>query len=319
MVIGGVVAVALLAFALFFAFGRNGKHKTVWHEYRAEFGSIRSVVSTTATIKPQNRLEIKSPVSGRIDEILVKEGDFVRKGQLLALVSSTDRAALIDAASQQGKGEVDYWKKVYKQTALISPINGQVIVSSLYPGQTITTSDDVFVLSDRLIVKADVDETDIGNVRLGQKTLITLDAYPDIRVYGRVDHIYYESTLVNNVNIYHVDIAPDSVPEVFRSGMSANVDITVREKSNVVLLPIAAVHNRDGRTFVTVRGATADSVRRLPVQTGLKDDNNVEIVAGLQAGQAVVVRDTTYSLPKNKSGNNPFMPQRRPTQQGGGR
>ena len=316
---GSAVVVAVIAGALFFTTGRKGKSEVTVREYPVQVGSIRTAVSTTATIKPQNRVEIKSPVNGRIDEILVKEGDFVRKGQVLVLVSSAERAALLDAATLKGKGETDYWKRVYNQTALISPIDGQVIVSSLNPGQTITTADPVVVLSDRLIVKAEVDETDIGSVKLGQKAEISLDAYPDIKVSGVVNRIYYESKLVNNVNIYQVDLVPETVPEVFRSGMSANVNIVVREKENVLLLPISAVRSRNGGSFVSVKGASNDSVRRVAVQTGLKDDSSVEIAAGLSAGDVVVVSDTTFVLPKSKSGTNPFVPQRRPPQQGAGR
>jgi macrolide-specific efflux system membrane fusion protein len=316
---GSAIAVVIIAGILFITNGKKGKSEVTLREYPVQVGSIRTAVSTTATVKPQNRLEIKSPVNGRIDEILVKEGESVRKGQVLVLVSSTERAALLDAATQKGKGEIDYWKKVYNQTALISPIDGQVIVSSLNPGQTITTSDPVVVLSDRFIVKADVDETDIGNVKLGQKAEISLDAYPDISVTGVVDHIYYESKLVNNVNIYQVDLLPESVPGVFRSGMSANVNIVVREKDNVMLLPLKAVRMRNGHSFVSVRGGSGDSLRKVAVQTGLKDDSNVEIVGGLTSGDVVVVRDTTFALPKSKNGTNPFMPQRRPPQQGPGR
>ena len=303
-----VAAIVLAAGFFFFRSSFDGKSKVTYKEYRPEIGAIRQMVSTTATIKPQNRLEIKSPVGGRIDKILVKEGDFVKKGQVLALVSSTERAALLDAATQKGQSEIDYWNKVYNQTALISPIDGQVIVSNLNPGQTITTNDAVLVLSDRLIVQADVDETDIGNVKVGQKARISLDAYPDIRVDGVVDHIYYESTLVNNVNIYHVDILPVEVPEVFRSGMSANIDIVVNEKENVLTLPLAAVRSQNGRSFVLMRAAAPDSVRRMPVRLGLQDENNVEIESGLSASDVVVARDKAFVLPKNNGGSNPFLP-----------
>jgi macrolide-specific efflux system membrane fusion protein len=153
-------------------------------------------------------------------------------------------------------------------------------------------------------------------VKLGQRARISLDAYPDIRAEGVVDHIYYESTLVSNVNIYHVDIVPDKAPEVFRSGMSANVDIVINEKSNVLTLPVAAVRSRNSHSFVLMRAAAPDSVRRVPVQTGLKDESNVEIVSGLSASDVVVVRNTAYSLPKNSTGTNPFMPQTRNPQQG---
>lgn len=295
----------------FFRSAFVSKPKVTYREYRPTVGVIRQTISTTATVQPQNQLEIKSPVSGRIDEILVKEGDLVKKGQVLALVSSTERAALLDAATQKGQSEVDYWNKVYNQTALISPIDGQVIVSSLNPGQTITTSDAVLVLSDRLIVQADVDETDIGSVKVGQKARISLDAWPDIYVDGVVDHIYYESTLVNNVNIYHVDIVPSRVPEVFRSGMSANVEIVVKEKSGVLTLPVGAVKSRDVRSFVLIRSTPPDSIREAPARLGLQDADNVEIVSGLATSDVVLVESSSFVPQTDQSGGNPFMPRRR--------
>jgi len=311
MIWGGVLAIAAIAGFFYFTTAFDSKTKVSYREYRPEIGDIRQMVSTTATVKPQNRLEIKSPVSGRIDQILVKEGDFVKKGQVLALISSTERAALLDAATQKGQSEIDYWNKVYNQTALISPIDGQVIVSDLNPGQTITTSDAVLVLSDRLIVQADVDETDIGNVQVGQRTEISLDAYPEISVEGVVDHIYYESTLVNNVNIYHVDILPARVPDVFRSGMSANVDIIVKEKDRVLTLPHAAVKMQNGQSFVLKKVAGKDSLKTVPVQVGLQDDSSVEIVSGLSASDVVLVENKSFELPKDNGGSNPFMPQRK--------
>ncbi|HHE33065.1 MAG TPA: HlyD family efflux transporter periplasmic adaptor subunit [Chlorobaculum parvum] len=308
---GAAVAVVVAAGFFFFRSAFVSKPKVTYREYRPTVGVIRQTISTTATVQPQNQLEIKSPVSGRIDEILVKEGDLVKKGQVLALVSSTERAALLDAATQKGQSEVDYWNKVYNQTALISPIDGQVIVSSLNPGQTITTSDAVLVLSDRLIVQADVDETDIGSVKVGQKARISLDAWPDIYVDGVVDHIYYESTLVNNVNIYHVDIVPSRVPEVFRSGMSANVEIVVKEKSGVLTLPVGAVKSRDVRSFVLIRSTPPDSIREAPARLGLQDADNVEIVSGLATSDVVLVESSSFVPQTDQSGGNPFMPRRR--------
>ena len=163
-------------------------------------------VITTGVVEPQNRLEIKPSISGRIEEILVHEGDHVRSGDVLAWMSSTERAALIDAARSQGNKELKYWEEVYKKTPLISPIDGEIIDRPVEPGQTVTTSDAVLVLSDRLVVNAQFDETDVGKVKIGQKAFITLDAYPDIQLDGVVDHIAYESQVINNVTIYDVDI-----------------------------------------------------------------------------------------------------------------
>src|SRR3989338_7639221 len=62
---------------------------------KVEHGSINVTVLSTGTVTPQNRLEIKPPISGRIERILVREGQRVGKGQMIAWMSSTERAALL--------------------------------------------------------------------------------------------------------------------------------------------------------------------------------------------------------------------------------
>jgi len=276
-----------------------------------EEGTIRQVISTTGTVEPQNRLEIIPPIAGRIEEIKVEEGQKVHAGDVLALMSSTERAALLDAAKLQGADEVAYWKTVYHAAPLIAPIDGTVIVRGVEPGQTVTASDAVIVLSDRLIVNADLDETDIGQVALGQRAMISLDAYPDIAVAGVVDHISYESELVNNVTIYAVDILPDEVPAVFRSGMSANVEIVVQEHTQALLVPQEALQTINGQETLAVRYQQTGECMRVAVQTGLQDGESVEILSGVAAGDQVCVSHQDYQMPSaGTAGSNPFMPAR---------
>jgi macrolide-specific efflux system membrane fusion protein len=279
------------------------------------YGTIQTSIATTATVTPENRLAIKPPVNGRVDKILVKEGDYVKVGQTLALMSSTERATVLDAARAQNKEQLAYWEEVYKPTPLIAPINGQVIVQTVQPGQTVTTSDAVTVLSDRLIVQAQVDETDIGKILVGQKAVISLDAYPDTKVQGTVDHIYYESTIINNVTIYEVNILPKKVPVIFRSGMSANVDIIEQSKENILMIPLEAVKQDAEGSFVLISQGNGEKPVKRGVQLGISDDKNVEVVSGLETQDKVVITTQTYQPSKDQgSGSNPFMPSRRPSQ-----
>ncbi len=279
------------------------------------YGTIQTVISTTGTVQPQNRLEIKPPISGRIEEIFVQEGDTVTVGQTLALMSSTERAALLDAARAQSKETLAYWQEVYKPTPFIASISGEVIVRTVEPGQTVTSSDAVIVLSDRLIVKAQVDETDIGRVSLGQTAVISLDAYPQTKVRAIVDHIAYESKIVNNVTIYEVDILPEKVPAVFRSGMSANVDIIEQRKEHVLLIPREAVKQDDEGSFVLVSTSSNNEPVKRRVQLGISDDKNVEVIAGLETQDNIIIATQNYLSSKEKDpGRNPFMPSRRPSQ-----
>lgn len=291
---------------------RQGKTiKEIAKKINPTYGKIEVFISTTGTVQPQNRLEIKPPINGRIEEILVKEGNKVKKGQILAWMSSTERAALLDAARPQGEEALKYWQEAYKPTPLIAPINGEVIVRAVEPGQTVTSTTPVVVLSDRLIVKAQVDETDIGKVKLDQAAIISLDAYPGQKVKSKVDHIAYESKVVNNVTIYEVDILPGSVPDVFRSGMSANVDIIERSKENVLLIPLEAVkQDRKGSFVLLSQGPGKEPVKRI-VKLGISDDQNAEIISGLETKDKIIVKTQKY-LPSKKgiATSSPFTPSR---------
>jgi membrane fusion protein, macrolide-specific efflux system len=304
-------AVVIVAIFLFMRAGRKPSGEVV-REIQPVKGSIQATITSTATVQPQNRLEVKPPINGRIDEILVTEGEMVKTGQTLAWMSSTERAAILDAARAYGIEKVKYWADVYKPTPLIAPIDGQVIVSTDEPGQTVTSSEAVVVLSDRLIVQAQVDETDVGKVRVGQGAVISLDAYPEIKVKGKVDHIYYESKIINNVTIYQVDILPETTPEAFRSGMSATVDITEAAKQDVLTLPLDAIkRGKEGPYVMVSRGAGKKPEER-KVELGLSDDKNAEIISGLAAGDRIIETSQKF-LPAStvKSGTNPFMPSRR--------
>lgn len=302
IVIGGIAA-----FLIMRSKGGASKGETTT-EVTPAIGSIQSLVSTTGTVLPQNRLELKPPINGRVEKILVREGDKIKTGQTLAWMSSTERAALLDAAKDKGEDVLKYWEDAYKPIPLLAPIDGEVIVATVQPGQTVTTADAVLVLSDRLIVRAQVDETDIGKVKLGQSATVSLDAYPDVKINATVGHIYYESQTVNNVTIYNVDLIPDEVPGFFRSGMNANIDFVEQKKENTLLLPNEAVHkDKDGSYVLFSQGPGKEPMRQA-VTTGISDDLNTEIVSGLNANDRIILKSEKYALPSDKQATNPFMP-----------
>ncbi|MDD5691813.1 MAG: efflux RND transporter periplasmic adaptor subunit [Candidatus Omnitrophica bacterium] len=307
IIIGVLVLSAVLAFVMIRAKGK-GKSDEIVKEVTPSIGAIQTYISTTGTVLPKNRLEVKPPVNGRIESILVQEGQKVNLGQTLAWMSSTERAALLDAAEGQGEEVLKYWKEVYKPIALLAPINGEVIVATTQPGQTVTTADAVIVLSDHLIVRAQVDETDIGKIKLGQKAVIIIDAYPDDKINAVVEHIYYESETVNNVTIYKVDLLPEQVPQFFRSGMNATVDFIEQEREKALLLPVEAIYKDKDGDFVLLKKNGEIQPIRQAVQVGISDDKNTEIISGISVNDRVVVKNAKFVLPASDVGSSPFTP-----------
>lgn len=279
---------------------------TKYESFTVARQDLRQILLSTAIVQPQNRLEIKPPIAGRAEAILVREGQRVKKGQVLAFLSSTERAAVLDSARARGPEELRRWREIYRPTPLIAPIAGEIISRRVEPGQTVGTGDAVLVMSDRLILRASVDETDIGQIKVGQRAGVQLDAYPDEAIEGTVDHVAFEATTTNNVTSYQVEVVPDRVPAVMKSGMTANIRFHIAVKNGALVLPVTAVRQEEKVSFV-LRSSGEGKPSRSSVQVGISDGKFVEIVSGLNEGDRVVVAAPDFKARGDKP-SNPFGP-----------
>lgn len=310
--ISALIILVLVAVAGVILFKRQDRLEITYREVKVGRGRIEVTILGTGTVQPENRVEIKPPVAGRIEQVLVKEGQLVRKGQILAWMSSTERAALLDAARSQGEEEVKRWEENYRPTPVIAPINGTIILRNVESGQTFTNADPVFVMSDRLMIKAQVDETDIAQIKLKQEAKIVLDAYPGQPISARVGQIAFEAKTVSNVTTYEVGIIPSKTPEFMRSGMTVNVTFLVEAKDDVISIPNEALRVEEDRYSVLVPDPQ-DPKRRekpiqRPIQVGITDGKLTEVVSGLVEGETVLVAEIKPSTGGKPSGGNPLNP-----------
>ncbi len=245
-----IVVLALLAGGGYgyYAYKTKAKagDKPAFDRAKAEIRDLRTTVESTGEIQPRNRLDVKPPIAGRLEQLLVDEGHEVERGQILGWISSTERATLLDAALATSKEELAYWENLYKPSPLISPLTGTIIARNFEPGQSIESKDAVVVIADDLIVLASLDETDIGQVRLGQKVSVRLESYPDTAFACEVEKIAYDARTVQNVTMYEVDVRPDRLPDFARSGMTANLEFIIEEKNGVLAVPASAIQQGAG-------------------------------------------------------------------------
>jgi len=286
----------------------NGTHT---RSYRVETGPIEQTVEATGEVAPLNRVEIKPPISGRMEVLLVDEGDRVKTGQILAWLSSSDRAAVIDAARAKGPEEAKRWEDTYKPTPIIAPLSGVIILRNVVIGQTVETGTILYAISDKLIVIAHVDEADIGMVKTGMPARIVIDAYPDQAIAGHVFNVLYEGTNVSNVISYGVKIEPETVPSFFRSQMTANISLILQRKESALLLPSLAVSgNGAGEKQVLVPGADGKPMPKV-VTVGLDNGEKVEILSGLNEGDTVMTVSKRY-VPQQAQASSPLIMGGRP-------
>jgi macrolide-specific efflux system membrane fusion protein len=278
----------------------------IYSESVVQRRDIATKIEATGTVQPENRLEIKPPVAGRIDEVLVREGDRVKKGSVLAWMSSTERAALLDAAASQGSEEVKNWKEIYKATPILAPISGTIISRKVESGQSFTLQDPILVMADRLLIKATLDETDLAQIKKSQAARILLDAYANDPIEGVVSAIAYEATKVNNVTTYQVSVLPKSTPDYLRSGMTASIDFIGETKTQVITVPTEAIRFKEGKSLVLFGDQQSPTEKE--IVTGKSDGKFTEVISGLNESEVIYLEN--LDLKDKTEGGNPFMPTR---------
>jgi macrolide-specific efflux system membrane fusion protein len=178
---------------------------------------------------------------------------------------------------------------------IAAPIDGVVSSVSTQEGETVAAAfaAPTFVtLLDlsRLEVRAYVDETDIGRVAVGQGARFTVDTYGDDEFEGRVEAIYPQAEIRDNVVDYVTVLGFTPVAgKTLRPEMTATVRIALDVRKDVLAVPVGALRHDGGETFVLRIGAAEPEHRTVAV--GTRDASYVEIVSGLAEGDSVLVGD----------------------------
>jgi membrane fusion protein, macrolide-specific efflux system len=299
IIISGILLLTIVAF---YSVKQFQKPKiSVVQETILKRGNIEITILATGSVLPENRLEIKPPVAGRIEQVLVKEGQLVKKGQILAWMSSSERAALLDSARAQGPAEVKRWEEMYKPTPIIAPISGMIILKNVESGQSFNITDAVLVMSDRLSIQAQVDETDLAQIKVGQSAEIRLDAYPDNPIEAIVERIAYEAKTISNVTTYIIVVAPKEVPEYMRSGMTANVTFRIETKKDVLIVPTEFIKYENGKPYLNIKQTNSETIFS-ELKLGASDGKKSEILSGANENDVAILKIAT----KENQGSSPF-------------
>jgi HlyD family secretion protein len=142
-----------------------------------------------------------------------------------------------------------------------------------------------------LIFKGTVDEIDVGKLHEGMPAKIRIGALPEAKVEGKVSKIAPKSKTAEGATLFDVEI--DLLPGkdvILRAGYSANADIAIREKADVLLVPERLVAFADGKATVEVPGKGDQGPVKKDVKVGLSDGMSIEVIEGLAEKDLVVER-----------------------------
>lgn len=168
-----------------------------------------------------------------------------------AAQASYDRAAAGLARSKaqvaQAQASLNSEQTTLAKATLLSPIDGIVLNRDAEPGQTVAASFQtpvLFTLAENLTqmeLHVDVDEADVGQIKLGQDAEFTVDAYPSNSFPAKITEVHFASQTVNGVVTYETVLLVDNSALLLRPGMTATADIIVKQVEDTLQAPNAAL------------------------------------------------------------------------------
>ena len=181
------------------------------------------------------------------------------------------------------------------ESIIKAPIDGYVLSKTVEVGDPVTpltSFQEGTVLMkmanmERLVFKGTVDEIDVGKLKEGMEVEIKVGALPSDTVHGTLKRISLKAEKKEQATVFPIEIAiPKNAKATLRAGYSANANVIIQRKQQVLTVPERAVTFRNDSAFVMVATAPERNEERL-IKTGLSDAINIEVISGLKEGDEV--------------------------------
>jgi HlyD family secretion protein len=216
---------------------------------------------------------------------------------------TVSRAEIAKAEAQvaQAKASLENAEEDLRNSTIVSPITGLVLSRDVSVGDGVSSililgsqATLVMTLGDtsEVYVQGKVDEADIGKVYLGQPARIVVESFKDKKFTGKVTRISPFGKEKDNVTTFEVRVSISNPGGELKANMSANAEIVLEEKKNVLMVPEASlIYDKDRNASVELPDPKAENGRKkVPVKIGISNGVKTEIVSGLNEKQQVVLQ-----------------------------
>jgi macrolide-specific efflux system membrane fusion protein len=295
--------------------------------YKIKRQTLKEELSLSGKIDAAEKVTLRFQTSGRLSWVGVKEGDFVKKYQTMATLDQREmqknlEKALRDYSKERWDFEEDKqvtYRSVFTDTAkrileknqfdldkavmdveikqlaieyatLVSPIEGIVTrVGSPYAGVNITPAQAEFEIINPKTVyfSATAEQTDVVKLRQGASGEIILDAYPDVKIRGKIDRISFIPKTGETGTVYEVKLTISDQNEdyKYRLEMSGDVNFILKERSNIFAIPSNYIRKEKNKRYVWKK--TNGKRVKTYIKIGEEVDNSIIVTSGLKEGDVI--------------------------------
>jgi len=237
---------------------------------RVEFKEIKDILKFTGTVEGKEQVQVFPKAGGKLIKYLVKEGDFVKKDDVVALI---DR-------------DITGFK--YEPHKVLSPITGRILKADLDKGSLLTPQTPVGVVADTssVIIKIDVSEVDYPKVKIGDKAIIKVDAYPGKEFEGRL--IKLDKYIDPQTRTAEAEIEVPNEEGLLIPGSFARITLFVGTHK-ALGMPLDTLLRMPGTGSFYCFKVENNRAKKVFLKIGVIQDNRVEIKEGLKEGDLVIV------------------------------
>lgn len=250
--------------------------------------NVLSVQQNIASQKIANQISINAAKSSLDSAIAV----LARAEDQLLIKKTGARSEDIDFQKAQVRQQQASLLSIVdriKKTSLIAPINGVVTRVNLEKGTAISPAHLAVSMNSlgNFEIELDIPETDITKVKPGQMAKIYLDALPREQLPGHITKINPAETIIHGIVYYKATVVFDEQDERVKSGMTANIDIIINQKENVLVVPLRSIIERNNSTFVRI--IKNEQLEEKEIVTGASSPfGEIEVVSGLSENEEIV-------------------------------
>jgi HlyD family secretion protein len=223
--------------------------------------------------------------------------------QLLLEAIARTAAAQVDQARARvaaSKACLDRTEETLSYATIRAPFSGIVLTRPTEVGDAVSSilnlgsaATLIMTLGDisSVYIKGDVDEADIGKASCGQRVRTKVESFPNESFEGVVKRIDPMGKELNNVTTFEVRVTICNPQGKLRANMTANAEIVLEERKNVLLIPEAAlVYDKDKNTSVQLLDPKGkEGWRKVPLKTGISNGQRTEVAQGIREGDKLVL------------------------------
>lgn len=235
-------------------------------------------------------LSIKSSIENDKENLIEADYEIADQEDLV-----TDKQKALDDANEN-----------LSHCYIYAPFNGAVSTVNVKKGDNVSTGTTIAKLVTKdVIAKISLNEIDASKVKIGQKTNATFDAVEGLTLTGKVSNIDTIGTVSQGVVSYNVEITFDTQDERIKPGMSVSVVIIIDVRQDVLMVSNSAVKSKNDTYYVEVLSQSdSNQPGQKPVEIGISDDTNTEIISGLSEGDQVITKTSTSSSTTKSNSTN---------------